>query len=157
MKLEVIKEPDKRLRKVSSNITCFNDDKFFNELLINMKDTMRFYNGVGLSAIQIGYNIRLILVYVEVPKITELIYIGNPVVTNRSKRIFSIDEGCLSCPGEVVRVPRNFQVTVEGTDPRSKKAMKRIFSGKSSVIVQHEIDHLDGKLITDYKGERDDK
>jgi peptide deformylase len=115
-----------------------------------MKETMLAENGIGLSAPQVGVNLRVIVIQLMsagklVGPVQEMI---NPVITSYSDDSMEYEEGCLSIPGEYIRInrPRSIHVKFQTL---SGKYKKWFLKGLEARIVQHEIDHLDGVLMTD--------
>ena len=118
--------------------------------LINKLETvMEEYKGVGISAIQIGLPYRVFLAGYPEPEV-----FINPKVLERSSYMKSDFEGCLSCPGVMVRVKRSSYIVVEYTSIREEKfvKIKRKFKDFEARVVQHELDHLNGFLIEDRGG-----
>lgn len=115
--------------------------------LINKLETvMEEYKGVGISAIQIGLPYRVFLAGYPEPEV-----FINPKVLERSSYMKSDFEGCLSCPGVMVRVKRSSYIVLEYTSIREEKfvKIKRKFKDFEARVVQHELDHLNGFLIED--------
>ena len=115
--------------------------------LINKLETvMEEYKGVGISAIQIGLPYRVFLAGYPEPEI-----FINPKVLERSSYMKSDFEGCLSCPGVMVRIKRSSYIVLEYTSIREEKfvKIKRKFKDFEARVVQHELDHLNGFLIED--------
>jgi peptide deformylase len=145
MPLEILHEPDDRLRVKSTEISL--DDLRSEEtqtLIDEMLVEMRNANGVGLAAPQVGVNKRIITV--DEGKGARA-YI-NPRIASKSFRKFDFEEGCLSVPGVWGFVHRHRSVTIKAFDRDGKKVTVKA-SGLLSVIFQHEIDHLDGVLFID--------
>ena len=115
--------------------------------LINKLETvMEEYKGVGISAIQIGVPYRVFLAGYPEPEV-----FINPKVLERSSYMKSDFEGCLSCPGVMVRIKRSSYIVLEYTSIREEKfvKIKRKFKDFEARVVQHELDHLNGFLIED--------
>ncbi len=115
--------------------------------LINKLETvMEEYKGVGISAIQIGLPYRVFLAGYPEPEV-----FINPKVLERSSYMKSDFEGCLSCPGVMVRIKRSSYIVLEYTSIREEKfvKIKRKFKNFEARVVQHELDHLNGFLIED--------
>lgn len=111
-------------------------------LLQTMTGVVSDKAAVGLAAIQLGVPLRIIVVVAR-----DAIYrMVNPVITKKSKKSGISKEGCLSLPGELVPVERYDAITVAWQDTFGKKYSAK-FKGFEARIVQHEIDHLDGKII----------
>ena len=101
--------------------------------------------GVGLAAPQVGLSQNLFVINTETDK---LVFI-NPKITYWSKKECSFEEGCLSIPGEKVEITRPEIIQIEYRD-RGFTKRKAYFSGINARVIQHEFDHLQGKLIIDY-------
>ncbi len=114
------------------------------KLIRDMEQTMKAANGVGLAAPQVGLSLRICLGVVN-DKITPLI---NPQITWKSEEIAIDEEGCLSLPGVWLTIPRSVTITLTYTDEKGR-SQERQLSGFDARVVQHEVDHLDGVLITD--------
>ena len=147
MRLDVLKDGEEVLR-IKSIPTLITDE--VRDLVSNMKETMLAENGIGLSAPQVGVNLRVIVIQLMsagklVGPVQEMI---NPVITNYSDDTMEYEEGCLSIPGEYIRInrPRSIHVKFQTL---SGKYKKWFLKGLEARIVQHEIDHLDGVLMTD--------
>ena len=147
MRLEVLKDNEESLR-IKSIPTLITDE--VRDLVSNMKETMLAENGIGLSAPQVGVNLRVIVIQLMsagklVGPVQEMI---NPVITNYSDDTMEYEEGCLSIPGEYIRIDRPRSIHVK-FQTLSGKYKKWFLKGLEARIVQHEIDHLDGVLMTD--------
>ena len=147
MRLNVLKDGEEVLR-IKSIPTLITDE--VRDLVSNMKETMLSENGIGLSAPQVGVNLRVIVIQLMsagklVGPVQEMI---NPVITSYSDDSMEYEEGCLSIPGEYIRInrPRSIHVKFQTL---SGKYKKWFLKGLEARIVQHEIDHLDGVLMTD--------
>ena len=116
-----------------------------NIILDNMIKVMYQANGIGLAANQIGYNRRMFVMDTSNERDNPQVFI-NPVVTSKNNKKISDIEGCLSCPGEEVKVKRSITIDLEWTCRHGKHQYKT-FSYLPSKVVQHEMDHLNGKLI----------
>jgi len=121
------------------------------KLIKDMQETMLLAKGVGLAAPQIGINERIILVTLDNKKILSAI---NPRILGFSEEISVAEEGCLSIPGLWGKVKRANEVTVEFQTAKGQKTVMK-FSDFEAREMQHEIDHLDGILFTDYIDEAD--
>ena len=148
----LVKADDPILRTIARSIPAGAIGKnFIKKLIDEMFETMRFNNGIGLAAPQIGLPIRLAVV--QVRGFTAALI--NPVITTLSDRIIEIyKEGCLSLPGIEVEVPRPYAISLEYLGLIMSGAIgtaKINLAGIQARVVQHEIDHLNGKLITDYE------
>ena len=119
-----------------------------NIILDNMIKIMYQANGIGLAANQIGYNKRMFVMDVSNERDNPQVFI-NPIITSKNNKKMNDIEGCLSRPAEEVRVKRSITVDLEWTC-RHGKLQHKTFSYLPSRVVQHEMDHLNGKLITDH-------
>jgi len=147
---EILRMGDPRLLERSREVERFGT-KELQELLADMRDTMREADGAGLAAPQIGVPLRVVIFSVEanprypdaepVPY-TELV---NPVLTPLSNEEEDGWEGCLSVPGFRGVVPRYTRLRYEGFDPVGRP-IRRNVDGFHARVVQHETDHLDGIL-----------
>ena len=140
--LEIKKYPDKVLRQ-----NCVRVDKITDEektLFENMLFTMRHFCGIGLAAPQIGISKRLIVA--SVGDVT--LKLANPEIVNTSGSDI-MTEGCLSIPNAEVKVKRPFIATVKGMNEKGKIVELKT-NGLLAKVLQHEIDHLKGRLIIDY-------
>ncbi len=137
------KEDDEILRKKSKEVEVIDDR--VKELINDMIETMHKYDGVGLAAVQVGILKRIVVIdlYDEKP-ILKLI---NPVIT-KTKGKQEVDEGCLSFPNKYVKVIRPEEVTVEALDENGKK-IKVTGTGLLAQAIAHEVDHLNGIILTD--------
>lgn len=119
--------------------------KDIQKLMKDMEDTTIKADGLGLAAPQIGQSLRLCLVKMN-GRLTPLV---NPEITYKSPDTEFAEEGCLSLPNLWIQVPRSVQITVKYLDGKGRE-QERILEHLEARIVQHEVDHLDGKLIIDY-------
>lgn len=143
--LEILKEPDPRLRHMCGPIALSWGADWLITLVQNMIYTMRRVKGVGIAAPQIGEPLQLAVAVIDNVPVVMI----NPVVLSKAEKMIEIGEGCLSCPGKEIRIPRPEWVEVKYNSINEKENV-RLFGGMNAIIVQHELDHLEGKLITDY-------
>ena len=142
---EIIYLPNPRLRLKSSDIEIF-DDKL--QILIeDMFETMYHAKGVGLAAPQIGINLRLSVIDIIGDKTQQLVIINPKIIASEGE--LKYEEGCLSVPSAYDLVTRHAKVTVAALD-RFGKPFEINAEGLLSVCLQHEIDHLNGKLFIDH-------
>jgi len=148
---EIVVYPDKRLKLVSKEVESF--DAALHELLDDMYDTMRASNGVGLAAIQIGVDSRALIINVPLegadgehdqPKENTLEMINPVILQKDGSEVFQ--EGCLSVPGIYEEVERAKHVKVEYCDRYGEKHIVED-DDFLAIAIQHEIDHLDGKVF----------
>jgi len=134
--------PDPALRKKSESVNSIADEE--KELIAYMVDTMYANRGVGLAAIQVGIAKRIIVIDAGVG----LLKMVNPEITSRSGASV-LEEGCLSVPGKLVGVERSERISVSYLDENNTRE-NREFDDLAAKAIQHEIDHLNGRLILDY-------
>ncbi len=147
MKLPIIVYPDKRLKEVSQEVTSFDTE--LNELLDNMYETMLESNGIGLAAIQVAVPKRVLLLCIPDEEgeqhHDDLLEIINPILSDEDG-VIVYQEGCLSVPGFYEDIERHERLTLTYHDRHgNEKSLDA--EGLLSVAIQHEIDHLDGKLF----------
>lgn len=146
---EIRKDGDDILKKKSKEIEVI--DEKIKQLGQDMLDTMYKNDGIGLAACQVGMLKRMIVYdirYIEEDAKKEGHILINPKITSRSKAMIEVEEGCLSFPDLYKNVVRHEKVTVEYTDINGKK--KKINARDiEAVVLQHEIDHLDGIVFLD--------
>lgn len=142
--LEIKKAGDPILKQVCQPVEKI--DKNLKRLLDNMAETMYADDGVGLAAPQIGKLIRAVVI--DCQDEHGLIDLINPVITERSEEMATDTEGCLSIPGIYGEVERPARVTVEYTDRRGKRRRLKA-EGLLARCIQHECDHLEGRLFID--------
>ncbi|MGR8920728.1 MAG: peptide deformylase [Gammaproteobacteria bacterium] len=142
---QILHHPDPRLRTVAAPVTDF--DAALGELIDDMFETMYDAPGIGLAATQVDVHQRVIVIDVSAEKNSPL-HLVNPVLTELDG-LEQMEEGCLSVPGIFETVTRADRITVEACD-RDGKPFRLETGGLLAVCIQHEIDHLDGKLFVDY-------
>ena len=145
---EIITVPDEILKKISDPVEKIgiNEKKLIDDLF----ETMYVSNGIGLAAVQIGILKRILVVDVSTKdEKNQPIVLINPVITNLSDDTSVYEEGCLSIPETFIEIERPKICEVEYIDETgSKKNLE--CDGLLSTCIQHEINHLDGKLIIDH-------
>jgi len=116
---------------------------------LDMLETMHEADGIGLAAVQVGHPIRMLVADVgeRAPKSASKIYINPSIVQTMGESVY--DEGCLSVPGINAEITRPEEIVVRFTDGKAKEREERI-DGLLARVLQHEMDHLDGKLFVDY-------
>ena len=149
MKRPILIHPDPRLRKVCDPVADLNDD--LRKLADDMLETMYDAPGIGLAAPQVGAMNRLIVLdcVKEEGASPRPLIMFNPEVVAASDETSVYEEGCLSIPEQYAEVTRPAEVEVAWID-RAGKAQREVFAGLWATCVQHEIDHLNGKLFIDY-------
>ncbi len=149
MKRPILLHPDPRLKKVCAPVDDITDD--LRALADDMLETMYDAPGIGLAAPQVGVLGRLIVLdcVKEEGAAPRPLVMFNPQVVAASDERNVYEEGCLSIPDQYADVERPRVVDVEWMD-RDGNAQRETFDGLWATCVQHEIDHLDGKLFIDY-------
>ena len=146
---EIRKDGDEILAKKSKEVDVI-DDKI-KQLAQDMLDTMYKSDGIGLAACQVGMLKRMIVYdisYIDEEGKKEGHVLINPKITSRSKTMVEVEEGCLSFPDVYKNVLRHEKITVEYTELDGKK--KKINAkDMEAIVLQHEIDHLDGIVFLD--------
>ena len=143
--LEVLHHPDPRLRNVAAPVETVDGD--IRALAGDLLETMYASRGVGLAAVQVGIAKRVIVVDVS-PERNAPLALVNPRVAEAHEQA-EFEEGCLSVPGVYETVPRAARIRVEALD-RDGREVSIEAEGTLAACLQHEIDHLDGRLFVDY-------
>ncbi len=146
--LNILHFPDERLRTIAQPVDEVNDE--IRTLVNNMFETMYAAPGIGLAATQVNVHQRIIVIDTSEEKDQPLCLI-NPEIIERDG-IQSYEEGCLSIPGFYENVERANTITVKALDKDGKEFQLRT-DGLLAVCIQHEMDHLQGKLFVDYISE----
>ena len=146
-RLKVLTFPDPRLRNVAAPVIKF--DKSLEKITSDMLQTMYSEDGIGLAATQVDIHMRIIVMDISEARNEPKIFINPEFKILNDKSLLSFTEGCLSVPGvsEEITRPDNIILTwqdINGTIHEDKP------SGLLTVCIQHEIDHLEGKLMVDY-------
>lgn len=148
--LRITKVPEPVLRAKTSKVRKI--DASIQKLIDDMIETMHDAPGVGLAAPQVGVPLRICVIHVPGEEVVTLI---NPEIVKRSGERICEGEGCLSLPGYKGNVPRSERVTVKGLD-REGKQVRYTAEELFAEAIEHELDHLDGKLYFDYLGSIDE-
>jgi peptide deformylase len=143
--LDVLQFPDERLRTVAKPIDEVNSE--IKQLVADMFETMREEKGIGLAATQVNRHVRLVVMDVSEEQNEPRVFI-NPEIVNKEGSTIS-EEGCLSVPGNYAKVDRAEKVTVKALDGEGE-SYELEADGLLAICIQHELDHLDGKLFVDY-------
>ena len=147
-RLTILEYPDPRLRTRAVPVDAV--DASLRELIDDMLETMYAANGIGLAATQVDVHRRLLVADVSESRDEPRVFI-NPEILSRDGTEVS-QEGCLSVPGYYDEVERAERIRVRAQD-RDGKSFEADLDGLLAICVQHEIDHLDGKLFVDYLSE----
>lgn len=144
--LNILEFPDPQLRTVAKPVDEVDDS--IKQLIDDMLETMYDAPGIGLAATQVDVHKRVIVMDLSEDQSEPQVFI-NPEITPLDDEIREYDEGCLSVPGFYESVSRSAHVKINALD-RDGKAFEISSDGLLAVCIQHEIDHLDGKLFVDY-------
>jgi peptide deformylase len=144
--LEILEYPDKRLRTIAKPVTEVTDK--IRKIIDDMFETMYEAPGIGLAASQVNVHQRIVTMDLSEEKDDPLVFI-NPEVTVLDGELESMQEGCLSVPGFYEDVTRIEHCLVKALD-RNGKPFELEARGLLAVCIQHELDHLEGKLMVDY-------
>ncbi|MBQ0795814.1 MULTISPECIES: peptide deformylase [Zhongshania] len=144
--LEILEFPDSRLRTVAKPVK--NVDDRIRTLIDDMFETMYDAPGIGLAASQIDVHEQIVVIDVSEDRSEPLVFI-NPEISVLDQEIFEYDEGCLSVPGFYETVARPQHIRVKALD-RNGESFVMEPEGLLAVCIQHENDHLLGKLFVDY-------
>ena len=142
---EILNYPDPRLRKVAKIVSEF--DEPLKTLTRDMFETMYHSSGIGLAATQIDIHLRVVVVDVSRDQSNPLCLV-NPVIEEKSGTVDS-KEGCLSVPETVEYIERAEHITFRAQNVNGEN-ISMDAEGLLAICIQHEIDHLDGKLFVDY-------
>lgn len=143
--LNILHYPDERLHTVARPVDVVDDA--LRRLIDDMAETMYAAHGIGLAATQIDYHRRLVVIDLS-EEHDDLLVLINPVITRKAGETV-YEEGCLSVPGIYDKVARAEQVRVRALNPKGE-TIEFDADGLLAVCVQHELDHLDGKVFVEY-------
>ncbi|WP_211830081.1 peptide deformylase [Kistimonas asteriae] len=144
--LTILEYPDERLREVGTPVETVDDA--LRTFIDDMFDTMYESKGVGLAATQVNVQKRIFVMDLSEDKSDPMAFI-NPEITPLTDEVTEYGEGCLSVPGFYESLDRPAKVRVKALD-RNGESFEVECEGLMAVCVQHETDHLDGKLFVDY-------
>ena len=143
--LTILEYPDKRLRTIAKPIDTV--DAALNTLIDDMFETMYEAPGIGLAATQVDVHKQLLILDVSEDRSRPMVFINPRITAKDGSQIYQ--EGCLSLPGIYADVKRWNQITVEALD-RHGKPFTLEADGLLAVCIQHEMDHLAGKVFVDH-------
>jgi len=143
--LPILQYPDARLHTVATPVNLVNDE--IRSLIKDMSDTMYAAPGVGLAATQVDVHKRIIIIDISETH-EQLQAFINPTIIARNG-VSDCEEGCLSVPGIFEKVARAERITVSALDARGKP-FELAAEGLLAVCIQHEMDHLEGKVFVEY-------
>ena len=152
---------DPMLRRRANRVRTI--DSSIHKLIDDMIETMRDAPGVGLAANQVGVPLRVIVIEVpeedpddpDAPPKRSLVTLINPQIVKRSGQR-TLEEGCLSVPGYKASITRSISVTVKGLNTEGKAVRVKAEDDLLAQALEHEIDHINGKLYIDYLESMDD-
>lgn len=144
--LPILEFPDPRLRTVATPVEIVDDS--IKQLVDDMFETMYDAPGIGLAATQVNVHKQVIVIDVTDDKEQPLVFI-NPQIEVLDQELYDYEEGCLSVPGFYEKVTRPEHVRVTALDKEGKEFTMEP-EGLLAVCIQHEMDHLNGKLFVDY-------
>ncbi|HWX79660.1 MAG TPA: peptide deformylase [Steroidobacteraceae bacterium] len=147
-KLVILEYPDPRLRKKAESVAIVDDA--VRQLAADLLETMYAANGVGLAATQVDVHKRMIVLDVSESRDQPLVLINPEILKSEGQAIN--EEGCLSLPGIYDKLSRATNIRVRALD-RAGCAFERDADGLLAVCIQHEMDHLEGKVFVDYLSE----
>lgn len=144
---EIVKYPDKRLFQTSKDIKEINEEIL--NLITDLRDTMYGESGLGISAIQIGYNEKIFLVDGKLVNQEEPLVFINPKITFYSEEKTTEQEGCLSFDNIFINVRRSKEIKIEFMKETGELC---VLEAKDLLarVIQHETDHVHGKLLIDH-------
>ena len=144
--LNILEFPDPRLRTIAKPVDVVDDD--MRQLIDDMFETMYDAPGIGLAATQVNVHKRVVVMDLSEDKSEPLVFI-NPAFESLTEEMDQYQEGCLSVPGFYENVDRPQKVRINALD-RDGQPFEMIAEGLLAVCIQHECDHLNGKLFVDY-------
>ncbi|WP_019937181.1 peptide deformylase [Bordetella sp. FB-8] len=144
--LTILRYPDARLHKKAKPVAVV--DERIRKLVRDMADTMYEAPGVGLAATQVDVHERVIVIDVS-DEGRDLLVLINPEITWKSETVKAVEEGCLSVPGIYDEVERAERIRFTALDEEGRPYEMQA-EGLLAVCVQHEMDHLEGKVFVEY-------
>ena len=151
--LEILEVPDPRLRQKSTPLAEVTDET--RQLIADMFETMYEAPGIGLAAVQVGVPIRLLVIDLQEPEeeggepVKDPRVFINPELYDHSATEVPYNEGCLSVPDQYAEVDRPDRIRARWLDENGKQHDEEI-DGMLAVVLQHEMDHLEGVLFIDH-------
>lgn len=144
--LPILHYPDARLHKKAKPVAVVDDR--IRRIVRDMAETMYAAPGIGLAATQVDIHERIVVIDVSENN-DDLLVLINPVITWKSEETQVYEEGCLSVPGIYDEVKRSARIKVEATNEQGER-YEFDAEGLLAVCVQHELDHLEGKVFVEY-------
>lgn len=145
-KLKILSYPEKILRKKSRRVIEISDE--VKTLISDMLETMYENQGIGLAANQVGKDLRICVIDIKPEGRPSPVVLINPEITS-SSGVEYLEEGCLSFPGVIARIKRKKFIRVKALNPQGLP-LEFSADGLLSRAIQHEIDHLNGKVFLDH-------
>ena len=145
--MKILTFPDPRLRTVAAPVEKF--DKSLKKLTDDMLETMYAENGIGLAATQVNVHKRVIVMDISEERNEPRVFINPEFEIKNNKSLFTFSEGCLSVPGFNEEITRPDQIILKWQNLDGDN-LEDEPEGLLTVCIQHEIDHLEGKLMVDY-------
>ncbi|NBR27703.1 MAG: peptide deformylase [Betaproteobacteria bacterium] len=143
--LPILQYPDERLHRVAQPVAQV--DEKIRQIIKDMAETMYDAPGIGLAATQVDIALRIIVIDSS-PSHDQLLTLINPEIISRSG-VSEFEEGCLSVPGIYEKVPRADRIRVRALDAQGQP-FERDAEGLLAVCIQHEMDHLEGRVFVEY-------
>lgn len=143
--LEILEFPDPRLRTLAKAVSDFGPA--LQQKVRDLTETMYAENGIGLAATQVNAHIQLLVLDVSDTRDQLKVYVNPQVISSSGEQ--NCEEGCLSVPGVYAEVKRAGNIRVRAQDVQGQ-TFEEDLSGLHSICLQHEMDHLQGKLFVDY-------
>lgn len=143
---EVLRFPDERLRTIAEPVEKVNSE--VQEIVRDMFETMKDEKGIGLAATQVNIHKQIIVMDVTEDQSNPLVFINPQIVEHSADKKIN-EEGCLSVPGIYAEVERSADIKVRALDENGQQ-FELEASGLLAICIQHEMDHLNGKLFVDY-------
>jgi len=144
-KLEILEIPDIRLRTTAKPVEAF--DETLGRLIDDMTETMYSAEGIGLAATQVNVHQRLLVLDVSAAQDQPRVYVNPEILESEGQE--TCEEGCLSVPGIYAEVSRAEKIRISAQN-RDGSTFEENLDGMHAICLQHEIDHLNGKLFIDY-------
>ena len=143
--LEILVYPDSRLRTIAKPVTTVDDE--IRQLVTNMKETMYDANGIGLAATQVDVHLQVIVMDLSEERNQPRVLINPKIVEQDGEQLY--DEGCLSVPDYYAPIKRAESIKMTALDEQGE-IYELEADGLLAVCIQHEMDHLQGKVFVDY-------
>ena len=143
--LDILKYPDERLHTVAAPVVEVNDD--IRRIVSDMAETMYASKGIGLAATQVNIHQQIVVMDLSEERNQLRVFINAKITDKQGEQVY--EEGCLSVPGVFDKVKRAAEITVEELDENGKPFTLNA-DGLLAVCIQHELDHLKGKVFVEY-------